>query len=431
MKNTFQIQIKHLLIIITDVALFTLFISAVSCMSSVKTIDNSKSTESFSQPTPLVTAATPLKQPILTAILEPTSASTTLSSPTSELVPQPTETASSFMEGSLYVYNAEGILRVDLVDGVEEYVLRREADWVHWQANFSGNNLFVAYWIQTSSKLELWVSNLKQWDPKQLIALSDVDYDLVGLQWVLGDKTLLIQLGHFTEETPGININIESSYLVNVSGDIVSDEHWSGKCTILAFSPRTDSLATWCFEEVPQGDMQQYIVVEEDGAVWRIEQHPEEILKEIQFDGETHWAWSPDGEYAAYTLFFNGQEYLYYTSTNVNTSTLIFDNNSNQYSFLGWSPDNQYLSYSGKCPNGLRCQVIMEVGTQNIVWSSQMTNWTADHLAWSPNSQYIATSVTDLKSPITTQIVIIDVISSQEVFHIPNLPAIDMVWLMN
>jgi hypothetical protein len=370
---------------------------------------------------PVNDEATSLKTPQTTPDLVPTYQTTDLATPTATpMSPSTNSDISKILQSDLFVVNSTGILRLSLADGEREYLLRKKGDWGDWSTSFSETGQLLAYWIRTETTSELWLAHLKPWFPELMMTV-DVNYDVVSLEWLANDRFLLIRLGSFEEREVGHKITIVWSSILDVTAkNIVSPENWLGSCTILAFSPQTNHLATWC-PGIQEGEV-EYIVVEESGEVWFTEQDPDEVLKEIQFDGETHWAWSQDRKYVAFTQF-EEEEKLYYTPADINSPTTLADNNSNLYSFLNWSPNNQFLSYFGKCPDGLFCHIILDVTRQNIVWHSQVSSLgSVGRLIWSPDNQYVAVSVLG-------EIVIINIESHEEVLRLQNIPVVEMVWV--
>ncbi len=343
--------------------------------------------------------------------------------PSTDTLGLPTPIAQEILNGKLYIIDSEGVSYLPLDDTRQEYILTKGSDWIDWRASFSKTGHFLAYWKRTSTTSELWLTQLRTWSPELILSFK-TEHDVVSLEWLAGDRYLLVRLGVFEDREVGQKILVVRSYIIDShERSIKTPENWAGGCGILAFSPQTNYLATWCSEKSEGGDVQSdYIVVEANGDIWFTEQQPDEILKEIKFDGETIWSFSPDGQYVSYTLFEDG-EHLFYTPTERNSPTILMKNSSSAYSFLGWSFDSQFLSYFGKCPNGHFCQAIIDVTIQRMVWNSQMNDLDNAHpLTWSPDSQHIAVSVLD-------EIFVIDIKSQQVILQFQNVPLIEMIWV--
>ena len=296
--------------------------------------------------------------------------------------------------GFLFVANQVGIFRISMENGESEQVVETQNDWVEWKSSFSGTGSFLAFWIQTDTNSELWLTPLSKWDPELLLRFDTKKYDVVSLEWLMNDHYLLLRLGNIEDGKIGQSVSTVDSYLLSpYDKQVKSPTNWTGNCTILARSPQTERLATWCYDE----HKNEYIVVETSGELWFTEQQPVEVLKEIQFDGDTPWAWSPDQELVAYTSFDpdKGIEHLYYILSGAIKPTIVADNFSNLYSFLAWSPNNQFLSYTGKCADRQFCKVVMEIANQKVVWNSQMSNIAAQVLAWSLDSLTMLNSMAE------------------------------------
>ncbi len=332
------------------------------------------------------------------------------------------------IDGNLFIVDPTGVIRLSLPDGAQERILQSHNDWIDWKSRFSESGQFLAYWIRTETTSELWITPLNNWSPELIISFDTGKYDVVRLEWLANDKYILLRLGNVVEDSMiGQREDITNTYLINLENKRVdSPGNWSGDCTILAISPRSKQIATWCFEK--QSDRKttnHYIVVEDDGEVWFTENPPTEVLKEIAFAGDNRWAWSLDRQFVAFTVFDEGEgvEHLFYRHSNDDFAIPLTDNSSELFSFLVWSPNNQFIAYYGDCPDGHFCQVIMRIGDQNAVWNSQMSGLDkVRNLSWSPDSQHVAISVFG-------EVVIVNIMTHESVLRFQDLSAIQMVWI--
>jgi len=331
------------------------------------------------------------------------------------------------INGNLFIADPTGVIRLSLPDETQERLLEPYNNWIDWKSRFSESGQFLAYWIRKETTSELWITPLNNWSPDLIISFDTGKYDVVRLEWLANDKYILLRLGNVVEDSMiGQREDITDAYLINLENKRVdSPSNWSGDCTILAISPKSKQIATWCFEKQSNRKTNRYVVVEDRGEVWFTENPPTEVLKEIAFAGDNRWAWSLDRQFVAFTIFDEdeGVEHLFYRHSNDDFSTTLTDNSSELFSFLVWSPDNQFITYSGDCPDGYFCQVIMKIDNQNVVWNSQMSGLdNVRNLSWSPDSQHVAVS-------IPNEVVIVNIMTNEPVFRFQDLSAIQMVWI--
>lgn len=400
--------------ILINSVVMTFFIAVMLGCSSGVAMDHEENQESISSSeTSSFVTLSPEDIPALT--VQP-SASPTETSISHKI--QATEALES-IDGELLVIDSIGIVKLSFSQDQPEYLLRKGDDWLWWKAAFSNDGDFLAYLFQTEDGYELWLTDSRLWLPELAISIES-KHEVASLEWLVNDKYLLMRLGSLEEDNVGQKIRIDESYIVNPrSGLIESPEDWSGSCNILAFSPRTGNLATWCIDE---GTNQENIVIEIDGELWTTDQEPSEILKELAFEGETSWAWSYDEDYIGFTKFDRGES-LYYSPTDKDMPILLAGTDSGPFGFLSWSPNSEYLMYFGKCEDGNFCHIISQVENKEVLWTSQTNTLTnVGPVAWSPNSDFIAISTPN-------SIVIVNLSSRQKVFEINNISVIDLKWI--
>ena len=334
-------------------------------------------------------------------------APTTKAAPMSTPIPEPTPTREPEALGGILFINSfdEGLLRVSLETGEIKSLVPKEEDWLLWRFAVSPRQEKVAYWIHTSQTSELWLSSLTEWSPELLLRLSDLEHDAANLWWLSNDYLLL---------EPGVsdqryNLFVPAhAYIINVHQKQieVEDTGFAFGC-LLAPSPETEEVATWCPAKESWTDVQSYYtspvsyyaVIEEAGFLWTTTEPPVEILAQLETPDD-NWAWSHDRSLVAFPLYDTSEkrDILYYAEQDTISQYALRDTASKYMYFndhLPWSRDNQYLAFIGEC--AVRdCYRIMDAINQKIIWTSEMIP-NAQHvrsIMWSYNGQYI-TLLTD------------------------------------
>jgi hypothetical protein len=152
-------------------------------------------------------------------------------------------------------------------------------------------------------------------------------------------------------------------------------------------------------EDEPSGQS-PFLVIELDESVWISEDAPQIVLseRENRVDWSQMWKWSGDGKYVVYTIIglVDGEvkQTIYYSPTDKNEPVVLSDGRTDAPGPLSLSPNGVYLTYTGICPNGIGCQLVMQTATQDIVWTSQMVDppnsSSGGYIYWSPDSRFFA-----------------------------------------
>jgi hypothetical protein len=304
--------------------------------------------------------------------------------------------------GTLFISSFDkGFLQLSLATGKVESLVPKAENWLLWRIAVSPNQEKVAYWIHTSPTSELWLSDLMEWSPELLLSLSDFEHDAANLWWLSNDY-LLLEPGVINQ---GYNLFVPArAYIVDVHQKQVKieDSGFAFGC-LLAPSPETEEVATWCPAKESWTNVQSYytasasyyVVVEEAGFLWTTTESPSRILTQLRTPGD-NWAWSHDRSLVAFPQYDADAErgILYYTERDAIRLYVLEDRASKSIRFndhLPWSPDNRYLAYVGECP--VRdCYRIMDVINQKITWTSRAIP-DVQHIRsiiWSSDGQYIA-----------------------------------------
>jgi WD40 repeat protein len=109
------------------------------------------------------------------------------------------------------------------------------------------------------------------------------------------------------------------------------------------------------------------------------------------------------------------------------------DGLSDVYVFPSWSPNNQFLYYTGACGDGstINCPNVYSLLDQKTIWRvrdngnrGEFGNMDVRSVIWSPDSNYIAIPI------LGNQVVIINITTQQEVSRISIDHAVkDVVWI--
>lgn len=395
--------------------------------------------------TPIIeTTATSRPLHLFTPVITPTPQATVKDVPTTiptiaATPPMPTATvAHPDLQGDLFVFRSQNpfdrsdvgfIIRVSLEDGERSYLLWQEETWQTLHVSFSPDGILATYWIETDNRSELWLTSLDPWKPELILSLPETGYGLVGsnglvgIDWLVGHHYLLIVLSY-----DYFHSGVEKSFLIDTkSKQVESVPGWKGDCSTVAFSPRTNRLSTWCPMPDEQDSSLTYAVLEESGELWFSEQPPLNPMPVYPV------GWSVDRRYVVFSewSWANG---LHYVDANTGVTRILTDKNSTSYNPASISPNNQYLYYQGKCNNGSYCGLMMDVGTEEIVWTSQLVDdGGAVSLYWSPDSLYFAVPSSDDSKHFYFSfiILIIDVTTGKVVLQIDDLYVGSMVWVQN
>lgn len=302
--------------------------------------------------------------------------------------------------GNLFIISSDqGFLRVILETGETEPLVSKDDAWLLWRFAISPNQEKVAYWIQTSQTSELWLSDLISWSPELLLSTSELEHhDAVNLWWLSNDY-LLLEPGTIDQR---FNLFVPAdASIINVHQKQVEieDTGFAFNC-LLARSPRTDELATWCPAKENWSDVQSYYtapvsyyaVIEEAGFLWTTIEPPVEILTQLKTPDD-NWAWSRDRSFVSFPLYDAEQnmDVLHFVERSTLASFQIEQQSVRHISDLDWSPDGQYLAYLGTCAT-YACNLIIDLASREIIWSSQMIQGLQNgtYLAWSHDSQFVA-----------------------------------------
>lgn len=350
--------------------------------------------------------------------------------PSRAITPSPTPTTSPIplsLTGSLLISNDEGISLISLETEQKVDLFQPSSDVQYWDTFASPNGAQLLYWQQTTVTSELWVMTLESGLLEKLATLPDTNYEGIGLEWLGSNRYLAVSLWRTNEisiftRVISLLIDIEEK---EVKATLLS---WKEMCVYLAFSPRTNRMATWCsIEDEPLS----YLVAETTGGFWSTDDSPTRIVRD-RSDLEQGWYWSRNNDYVVYTIFQPTAQYpdplqiLYFSPTSSYTPIPLWDGRTSIYSTLSLSPDGQYVAYGGTCPDGGGCHLIMYIPTQEIIWTSQMLSEGSSELllAWSPDSHYVATSVLG-----ETGIFIIDITTQQVALEIEDAGYEVLAWI--
>jgi Tol biopolymer transport system component len=153
-------------------------------------------------------------------------------------------------------------------------------------------------------------------------------------------------------------------------------------------------------EDEPSGQS-PFLVIELDESVWISEDAPQIVLSEREnwADWNKMWTWSGDGKYVVYTIIglVDGEveQTLYYSPTDKNEPVILSNGRmTDSLGALSLSPNGDYLAFEGICPDGTLCQIVMQMTTEDIVWTSQMVDppnlFFGGYIYWSPDSRFFA-----------------------------------------
>lgn len=341
--------------------------------------------------------------------------------------------------GHLFVYNSVGIQQIALADGSSQAHLTTEAEWLDWGASFSQNKKYLVYWIKTDQGTELWFTSLPKWQPRRILQIENVAYDFAIPLWGVNDRYLLFNLSVLDNSYSLEDIKTIGTYIIDMETmELVNQSYWPGDCSILATSPQTSELALWCSKLEEDESLPELLVLEPNESPWLTKETPDSLIDDclILFI----CAWSQDGEFIAYV---NHEDYpgsLFYTVMDNPSPVRLDDTLTKHFSFPSWSPDSQFLYYSGACADGtFECPNIMSMVNQEVVWRprdndnrGELGDFSEDRIIWSPDSRYLAIPILVLtKTGAEEQVLFFDFITQQEVLRISEIndAILDMVWV--
>ena len=339
------------------------------------------------------------------------------------------------IRGHLFIYDPVGIQKVTLADNTSEYLLTVDADWPDWRASFAQNRKYLAYSIKSPAGTELWFTLLPHWQPELLLVVDDVDYDFATPLWRVNDRYLLFDLSIIEEGEIIDEIKSIRTYIIDTrTMELVTQPYWPGNCSVLAPSPQTGQLAIWCDKISELQEAQEFLVLELNEDPWLTQQAPKPLAEKCF---SRRCVWSSGGESVAY-VEDDYPQLLYFTSVNDPTPIRLDDKRTDSdYGFPLWSPDGQFLYYTGACVNHFQKPSVMAVASQEIIWCITDTSNRGEYgsvsvvpVRWSPDSRYLAIPITPY---IETEILILDISTQQDVARIakpkPKYVILDMVWV--
>lgn len=378
--------------------------------------------------TPMATpASTTPATPTLSAT--PTRATPTVAPAPATVTPSATSTAVEPVSGRLVMADDTGIRSFPLPDGESSYLLHREAAWLEWEADFGLNKGWVAYWAKYADHSEVWTTSLSgEWLPER-VAVVNLEFDAQALNWVVNDRYILFSVFALDESSILEDYIVIGTYIFDVqTQQLVVEEYWPGDCLILAPSPQTGQVALWCDRaESDPAQPQQYLVLEPEASPWMTEQAPEPLIDNCH---PAMCDWSADGEYVVYIVERGRPHPMFYTPVDQVAPVRLDDGQTDWPMFPLWSPDSRYVFYTGLWLS------IISVKDQQVVWWTPM-GWRRDlnlhlweSLAWSPGSQYIALSASNL-SDSGNLFMLQDILTDKEVgrVHVGDNLILDAIWL--
>lgn len=329
--------------------------------------------------------------------------STPKQTPTPDLAPM---IKPETLKGTLFIAAySEGFLKATLNTNEVETLVPVAEEWLLWRFAVSPNQEKVAYWVHTSHTSELWLSSLIEWSPELLLSFSSLEHNALNLWWLSNDY-LLLEPG--TSDEP-LNLFVPlHAYIINIRQRQieVEDSGFTFGC-LLAPSPKTNEVATWCPAKGTWTDVQSYytnpasyyVVVEEDGFLWTTTNPPVGILTQLRVPAD-NWAWSGERSLVAFPQYNAKEErgILLFSYTEPGRDSLDpFVNMETRYMYFNdewaWSPDKKHLAIKGEC-SVHDCYYVIDVNRQQTVWKSELIP-SAQHLrslAWSYDSQHFALS---------------------------------------
>jgi hypothetical protein len=325
---------------------------------------------------------------------------TPTSIPTPEATPTPIIAPP---DGNLLILAGPGLIRLSVATGETEVLVPRTEEWLLWRFDVSPDGQQVAYWIHTAETSELWLSEIATWSPELVLTVSNLEHNAANLWWLSNDY-LLLEPGNISS----INLFLPlHAYIIDINQQQVEieDNGFAFGC-LLAPSPQTEQIATWCpakgewidWVSYYTAPASYYAVIEEAGFLWTTTESPTGILAELKIS-EDGWAWANDRSLVAFPVHdaTANRDVLYFTAQDEATLVPLVDPAVeilyfNEY--RPWSPNKEYLAYlgdGGECANST-CYRIIDVANEEIVWTS-LSIPDAKHLrslVWSLDSQYIA-----------------------------------------
>lgn len=335
--------------------------------------------------------------------------------------------------GQLFVFEPGGIHQINLPDKESTNLFETENDLSDWGARFAQNKKLLAYWIKQDSGTEFWFTPLPEWQPELLLTVNDMEYDFATLLWGVNDRYLFFLLSVLDDSGPLEDIKTVRTYIIDTETlELVGASYWPGECLMLAPSPSSGQITLWC----NQADEQEYLVLEPEQVPWLTKETPNALIDNCNTYASCDW--SQDGEFVVYIDEDKYPEEIYYSSINHPQLIRLNDGISDSYTFPLWSPNSQFLYYSGRCTEGgLANPTIMRVVDQEIFWCVKDTSNRGEFgildvstVSWSPNSSFLAILILPSEE---YEILIFDITYQKEQARISGLDTIvmDMVWVEN
>lgn len=384
---------------------------------------------------------TPVNTVALTNVsqIQATNTPEKLTSATPSPIPPETIESENIMAGFLIMINEQGIQKFGLEQENLTHLLTVSPEWEGWGARIAKNQQLLAYWVRTSSSLELWTTPLIDWNPKQILRLenSDIKHEFITISWVNNERHLLLRLGEQTEEDTS-EFTIYQTYIYDVEiNSFVNTPYWSGDCPTLAMSPQTNHVAIWCQpadDDLPD----DFLVLEPRGEAWVSNQTPNELI--VNCLDYALCAWSADGQYVAY--YDKEKNVLLYNNIESNEVITINDEKSISYTYPVWSPNNQFLYYLGACTNqSFSCPNIWSTSLNKKIWQAEDNSnqskigMLIGNIAWSPNSSYwITNSLLTTEKGVSYRLVMFEASSNSQPRYFKTEFSefiSDMVWVNN
>ena len=302
-------------------------------------------------------------------------------------------------DGTLFLVSFAGdLLRVSIETDEIEPVLSKEEGWLLSQFAVSPDTQRIAYWIAMEEKSELWISELKNWSPEIVLTVSNLEYNAANLWWI-NNNYLLLEVGNYNHPV----YLPTHAYIIDMSEKkiAIEDESLALGC-LLARSPRTNMLATWCPAKTNWTNPESYYstlpsyyaVIEEDNSFWITTGTPEEPIAEI-LTPQNNWIWSPDRSLVAFPIYESDlqRDVFYFVTKDATVLNPLKDPTTGNLYFndwLPWSPNNQYLAYKGEC-SVAECYHVVDRESGQVVWTSERISEAhhARSLLWSYDGQYI------------------------------------------
>jgi len=159
-------------------------------------------------------------------------------------------------------------------------------------STFSHFSNMIAYWVQSNSG-ELWISDTELKSPQRIFVDSTgeyvgqfaIPYGATRLLWSADDNYLIVEAQEIRKQS--LIYSIKNRKL----------EPWPWSCNLVAVSPRTGRLSTWCSSTEGRSG---FSVIEWGGDIWYSDESPNQTAVKRSADMNYSWGWSSDGNKIAY-----------------------------------------------------------------------------------------------------------------------------------